>query len=141
MYNNFSKGKAKNKKNRNKKIKNENKNEISNEISTQDIPRSQEKIGSSSNKNLEIKKKMKKIFVKKEDDYFGINFDKDLILKWNIDELTNEENNSNLILEIYKDFIEDPKSGKKYLLNVAACIGEIVGRFKVKRIVFKFIMK
>jgi len=81
---------------------------------------------------MEIKKKMRKIFVKKEDDYFGINFDKDLILKWNIDELINEENNSNLILEIYKDFIEDPKSGKKYLLNVAACIGEIVGRFKVK---------
>jgi len=81
---------------------------------------------------MEIKKKMRKMFVKKEDDYFGINYDKDLILKWNIDELIYEENNSNLILEIYKDFIEDPKSGKKYLLNVAACIGEIVGRFKVK---------
>ena len=78
---------------------------------------------------MEIKKKMRKMFVKKEDDYFGINYDKDLILKWNIVELIYD---SNLILEIYKDFIEDPKSGKKYLLNVAACIGEIVGRFKVK---------
>uniref|UniRef100_A0A1I8B931 Uncharacterized protein n=1 Tax=Meloidogyne hapla TaxID=6305 RepID=A0A1I8B931_MELHA len=111
---------------------NKNKNESSNEIPTQNILQSVENIASSSNTNLEIKKKIKKKFIKKEDDYFGLIFDKEILLKWNIKELANEENNSKLISKIYKDFIENPEGVKKFLLNVAACIGEIVGRFKVK---------